>query len=331
MKLLRLDFKQLPLVSTFVLFILMFAFGSWRYTGFLSPQVFLNLFVDNSFLIIVAVGMTFVILSGGIDLSVGAIIALTSMIAASLIMNTGLSPWIVIPICLLIGSMIGFIQGCFIHFYNLQPFIVTLAGMFFARGTSYLISVETIAINHSFFDYMANTRIPVGGNNFISTSVVIALIVVIVATFMAHFTKFGRNVYAIGGNEYSAVLMGLPVGKTKITIYTISGFCASLAGIVFSFYMLSGYGLHANGLELDTIAAVVIGGTILIGGVGNIIGSVIGVLILGLIQTIIIFEGTLSSWWTKIAIGALLLFFIVLQRFIVIRSNLKKNTIAERR
>src|SRR5699024_12514376 len=127
----------------------MFVFGSVRYTGFLSPQVFLNLFVDNAFLIIVAVGMTFVILSGVIDLSVGAIIALTSMIAASLIMNVGLSPWIVIPICLLVGTLIGFIQGCLIQFYNLHPFIVTLAGLFFVRRTSYFIIVETIAINHN--------------------------------------------------------------------------------------------------------------------------------------------------------------------------------------
>src|SRR5690625_2305869 len=199
MKLLRLDFKQLPLVATFTLFIMMFVFGSMRYTGFLSTQVFLNLFIDNAFLIIVAVGMTFVILSGGIDLSVGAVIALTSMTAASLTMNAELSPWIVIPICLLMGSLIGLGQGCLIHFFNLQPFIVTLAGMFLARGTSYLISVETIAINNSFFDYMANTRIHLWGNNFISTSVIIALVVVIVAVFIAHFTKLGRNVYAIGG------------------------------------------------------------------------------------------------------------------------------------
>lgn len=324
MRHLRIDYKQLPLIATFVLFIMMFAFGSMRYTGFLSTQVFLNLFIDNAFLIIVAVGMTFVILSGGIDLSVGAVIALTTMTAASLTMNAELSPWIVIPICLLVGSLIGLIQGCLIHFYNLQPFIVTLAGMFFARGSSYLISVETISINHGFFDYMANTQIPLGGNNYLSTSVIIALAVIIIAVFMSHYTKFGRNVYAIGGNEQSAILMGLPVGKTKVAIYTISGFCASLAGIVFSFYMLSGYGLHANGLELDTIAAVVIGGTILTGGVGYVIGSVVGVLILGLIQTVIIFEGTLSSWWTRIAVGALLLFFIVLQRIIILKSKPKK-------
>jgi|SRR5690625_57404 len=326
MKNLRIDYKKLPLMTTIILFVLMFAFASLRYTGFLSIQVFLNLFVDNAFLIIVAVGMTFVILSGGIDLSVGAVIALTSMMAASLTMNAGLSPWLVIPICLLIGSLIGLGQGCLIHYFNLQPFIVTLAGMFFARGTSYLISVETIAIKSNFFDYMASTRIPLWGNNYISISVIIALIVVIAAMFIGHFTKFGRNVYALGGNEQSALLMGLPVAKTKITIYTVSGFCASLAGLVFSFYMLSGYGLHANGLELDTIAAVVIGGTILTGGVGYVIGSVVGVLILGLIQTVIVFEGTLSSWWTKIAIGVLLLFFIVLQRIIVSKSKPKEST-----
>ena len=328
MKRYKIDYKQLPLVATVVLFVMMFAFGSLRYTGFFSTQVFFNLFIDNSFLIIVAVGMTFVILSGGIDLSVGSVIALTSMVAASLTMNAGLSPWMVIPICLLIGSLIGFGQGCLIHFFNLQPFIVTLAGMFLARGLSYVISVETISINHSFFDSMANKRIFIG-DSFISSSVIIALLVVIIAVFIGHSTKFGRNVYALGGNEQSALLMGLPVGKTKIMIYVISGFCASLGGLVFTFYMLSGYGLHANGLELDTIAAVVIGGTLLTGGVGYVAGSVVGVLILGIIQTIIVFEGTLSSWWTKIAIGALLLLFIVLQRVIVIRSNAKKNTISE--
>ncbi|MRH41950.1 sugar ABC transporter permease YjfF [Aquibacillus halophilus] len=326
MKSLKLDYRQLPLLATFALFIMMYAFGSTRYTGFLSTQVFLNLFIDNAFLIIVAVGMTFVILSGGIDLSVGSVIALTSMVAASLVMNAQLSPWIVIPICLLVGSLIGLGQGCLIHFFNLQPFIVTLAGMFLARGLSYLISVETIAINNPFFDFMASSRIPLG-DSFISISVVIALVVVVLAVFVGHYSKFGRNVYALGGNEQSAVLMGLPVGKTKIMIYVISGFCASLAGLVFTFYMLSGYGLHANGLELDAIAAVVIGGTLLTGGAGYVAGSVVGVLILGIIQTIIVFEGTLSSWWTKIAIGALLLLFIVFQRVIVIRSKVKKSSV----
>ncbi|QGQ44786.1 galactofuranose ABC transporter, permease protein YjfF [Metabacillus sediminilitoris] len=327
-KRLQLDSKHLPLAATIGLFIMMFIFGSLRYTGFFSTQVFLNLFIDNAFLIVVAVGMTFVILSGGIDLSVGSIIALTSMVAASLTMNTGLSPVLVIPLSLLVGTVLGFCMGCFIHYFNLQPFIVTLAGMFLARGLCYLISVESITINNEFFSFMASTRIPVGGGNFISISVIIAMLVVIAAIFVAHFSKFGRNVYALGGSEQSALLMGLPVGKTKIMIYTVSGFCSSLAGLIFTFYMLSGYGLHANGLELDTIAAVVIGGTLLTGGAGYVAGSVVGVLILGIIQTVIVFEGTLSSWWTKIAIGALLLLFIVLQRVIVARSKTNQSSIA---
>ncbi|MFS0636826.1 galactofuranose ABC transporter, permease protein YjfF [Mesobacillus foraminis] len=324
----QLDSKHLPLAATIGLFIVMFLFGSLRYTGFFSTQVFLNLFIDNAFLIVVAVGMTFVILSGGIDLSVGSIIALTSMVAASLTMNAQLSPALVIPLSLLVGTVLGFSMGCLIHYFNLQPFIVTLAGMFLARGLCYLINVESITINNEFFSFMASTRIPVGGGNFISISVIIALLVVIAAIFVAHFTKFGRNVYALGGSEQSALLMGLPVGKTKILIYTVSGLCSSLAGLIFTFYMLSGYGLHANGLELDTIAAVVIGGTLLTGGAGYVAGSVVGVLILGIIQTVIVFEGTLSSWWTKIAIGALLLLFIVLQRVIVARSKTTQTSIA---
>jgi|SRR5690625_1675186 len=327
MKRLKMDYKQLPLLATIILFMLAFAFGSVRYKGFFSTQVFLNLFVDNAFLIIVAVGMTFVILSGGIDLSVGSVIALTSMISASLIMNVGLSPWIVIPICLLVGTLIGLGHGSLIQFFNLQPFIVTLAGMFLARGLSFVISVESIPIQNGFYSYMARTRIPVWGNYTISWSVVIALVVLFVAIYLLHFTKFGRNVYAIGGNEQSAELMGLPVAKTKILIYTINGFLASLGGVVFTFYMLSGYGLHTNGLELDAIAAVVVGGTLLTGGAGYVFGSLFGVLTLGIIQTIITFEGTLSSWWTRIAVGMLLFVFIVLQRLIVVRSEAKKTTI----
>lgn len=327
-KKMRINYRHAPLLVTLGLFCLMYGLGSLRYTGFASPQVFMNLFVDNAFMIIVAVGMTFVILSGGIDLSVGSVIALTTMICASLLENANLSPWIVIPIALLAGSSLGFVMGCCIHYFDLQPFIVTLAGMFFARGLCYVISVETIAIENEFFNQMASRQIPIG-DHFISYSVVIALVVVVVAAFIAHYTSFGRNVYALGGSESSALLMGLPVAKTKVLIYTLSGFCSALAGVVFCFYMLSGYGLHAMGLELNTIAAVVIGGTLLTGGVGYVAGSVVGVLILGIIQTIIIFEGTLSSWWTKIAIGVLLLFFIVMQRVIVLRTNANKTAVSK--
>jgi ribose/xylose/arabinose/galactoside ABC-type transport system permease subunit len=145
--------------------------------------------------------------------------------------------------------------------------------------------------------------------------------VLCVAAWVAHYTQFGRTMYAIGGNEQSAVLMGLPVRSTLIGIYAFSGFCSALAGVVFTFYMLSGYGLHAVGLELDAIAAVVIGGTLLTGGIGYVWGTLVGVMLLGLIQTLIMFDGSLSSWWTRIAIGGLLFFFCLLQRVFQARGR----------
>ncbi|MEK3876959.1 MULTISPECIES: galactofuranose ABC transporter, permease protein YjfF [unclassified Paenibacillus] len=309
-----LNRKYIPIVVTILLFIVMFTAGSFRYTGFFSLQVLMNLLVDNAFLLITAVGMSFVILSGGIDLSVGSVIALSTMVSASLVQQQGWPPAVVIPIVLLMGAVFGTAMGAIIHYFSIQPFIVTLAGMFLARGLCYVISIDTITIDNTFYTAMAQTRIPLPGGSFLSISAVIAILVVAAAIFTAHYTRFGRNVYALGGSEQSALLMGLPVARTKVLVYTLSGLCSALAGVVFTFYMLSGYGLHAVGFELDTIAAVVIGGTLLTGGVGYVLGTFFGVLIQGVIQTIISFEGTLSSWWTKIVIGLLLFIFILLQR-----------------
>lgn len=307
--------QYVPILVTVCLFGLMFAAGSFRYTGFFSLQVLLNLLIDNAFLLIIAVGMTFVIVSGGIDLSVGSVIALTTMISASLLQQ-GWSPAAVIPLVLLLGSLFGLGMGAIIHYFKIQPFIVTLAGMFLARGLCYVISINTITIDDTFYQKAAQTKIMLPGGNFISVSVIIALAVVAVGLYLAHYTRFGRNTYALGGSEQSAVLMGLPVGMAKMSVYLFSGFCSALSGVVFTFYMLSGYGLHAMGMELDAIAAVVIGGTLLTGGVGYIAGTFFGVMIQGVIQTIISFEGTLSSWWTKIVIGLLLFLFIILQRLL---------------
>lgn len=309
-----LDPKHWPLAVTVALFVALASFGSVFYTGFFSAQVFLNLLIDNAFLCIVAVGMTFVILSGGIDLSVGSVVALTTMVSASLVERHGWSLGTVLPLVLTIGLVFGAVQGFLIERFRLQPFIVTLAGMFLARGLCYLISIDSISIANEFYSQVSQTRIPVWGEASISVGAVIALVVLVAAAYVAHFTQFGRTMYAIGGNEQSAVLMGLPVRATLIGIYAFSGFCSALAGVVFTFYMLSGYGLHAVGLELDAIAAVVIGGTLLTGGVGYVFGTLLGVLLLGVIQTLIMFDGTLSSWWTRIAIGSLLFLFCLLQR-----------------
>jgi ribose/xylose/arabinose/galactoside ABC-type transport system permease subunit len=311
---LRVNPKYLPLATTICLFVAMATLGSVLYSGFFSAQVFLNLLVDNAFLIIVAVGMTFVILSGGIDLSVGSVVALTTMVSAALVEHHGWSPVAVIPLVLLMGTAFGAFMGFLIERFQLQPFIVTLAGMFLARGLCYLISVDSISITNDFYSEISQLRIPFWEDASLSIGAVIAVVVLLAAVFVAHCTPFGRAVYAVGGNEQSALLMGLPVRRTLVGVYTLSGFCSALAGVVFTFYMLSGYGLHASGMELDAIAAVVIGGTLLSGGVGYVAGTLFGVLMLGIIQTLISFDGTLSSWWTRIVVGVLLFVFCLLQR-----------------
>lgn len=317
----RLDSRFVPLAVTISLFVAMAGAGSALYEGFFAPQVFLNLLIDNAFLCIVAVGMTFVILAGGIDLSVGAVVALTTMISAQLVQQHGISPWVVFPLVLSIGALFGLAQGYLIQRFRLQPFIVTLAGMFLARGLCYLISTESISIAHPVYSAIAQARVPVGPRASLSVSAIIAIAVVLAAIWIAHSTRFGRAVYAVGGSEQSARLMGLPVDATVMRVYLLSGFCAALGGVTMTFYMQSGYSLHAVGLELDAIAAVVIGGTLLRGGVGYVAGTVLGVLILGIIQTLITFNGTLSSWWTRIVAGALLFMFCLLQRLLEARRR----------
>lgn len=327
---LRIDPRYTPTAAAAGLFVVMLAVGAVQFPNFLSAQVFLNLLIDHSFLIVVAVGMTFVILSGGIDLSVGAVVAL-SMILSAKMLRQGLNPGLVILLVLSMGFAFGTFQGWLIQYFDIQPFIATLAGMFLARGLCYVTSLDSIPIRDPFFTAMSQTRIgllfirtpdyqvfgqvivPVR-DAFVSPAVVIALVVVAIAFFVLHHTRFGRTVYAIGGSENSAVLMGLAVTRTKVLVYAISGFCAAMGGILWNLYSLSGFPRAGIGMELDAIAAVVVGGALLTGGYGYVIGSVVGVLILGLVQTFIEFDGTLSSWWTRIFIGTLLLVFILLQR-----------------
>ncbi|MEU8228173.1 galactofuranose ABC transporter, permease protein YjfF [Actinoplanes sp. NPDC048967] len=316
----RLDRRHIPVLATLALLALMYGLGVANYDNFSDTQVLLNVFVDNAFLLVVAAGMTFVILTGGIDLSVGAVVALTTVVAATLL-NDGWPAALVLPLVLLIGTTLGLGMGLVIHYFKVEPFIATLAGMFLARGLSLLINRNSIPITDPFWTAMAQERIRFGPGIFISTSVVIALVVVLAGAFVLAYTRFGRTVYAIGGNADSALLMGLPVGRTRIAVYTISGFLSALGGVLLSFYMLSGYSLHAQGMELDAIAAVVIGGVILTGGSGYLFGTVLGVLVLGLIQTILTFQGTLSSWWTRIVVGILLFAFIVLQRLVTRRAR----------
>ncbi|MFL0250218.1 galactofuranose ABC transporter, permease protein YjfF [Clostridium neuense] len=320
----KLNTAYIPIYATVALFLVLFIIGSALYQGFFSFQVFSNLFIDNAYLIVISIGETFTILTAGIDLSVGAMIAFVSMITAAMLKN-GVNPFVVIVFVLIVGIVFGTVQGILIQKFKLHPWIVTLAGMFFARGASYLISINTITINNYTFSTISRLRIPIAPGAFISINVIISLVVLIGAMYLLKYTRFGRTVYAIGGSENSAMLMGLPVAKTKILVYTFSGFCSALGGLLFTIYTLSGYGLHCNGTEMDAIAACVIGGIILTGGFGYVIGPLFGVLTTGIIQSLIMFNGTLNSWWTKIAVGMLLFIFIALQRVIVIRNEKKKE------
>jgi simple sugar transport system permease protein len=311
-----------PLLTTIVVFILVYVAGGQMYPAMQKPQVFFNLFINTASLLIVSIGMTFVILTKGIDLSVAGVIALTSAASAALLAN-GVSPVIVIPLMLLMGIALGFSMGWFIQYLKVEPFIVTLMGMFFARGMAYLITLTSLTIKDPFYRDLALTKIaiPFFDKAYVYIPSLVGPILLLVAIYLANYTRFGRTVYAIGNNEQSALLMGLPVARTKIIVYSFSGFCSALAGIVFSISLLSGYGGYAQGMELDAIASVVIGGTMLTGGVGNVIGTLYGVLINGTIVSILQFNGTLSSWWTRIGVGVLTLLFIGIQSLFYMRSK----------
>ena len=305
--------QNFPFYVTGALFIILFGIGSVAFEGFFSPQVFLNLFIDNAPLIIVTVGITFTIISGfgGIDLSVGAVVSLTCMSLAVMMRDTSLSPYLCMFLVLFIGIAVGLINGLLITYFRLQPFIVTLGTMFLCRGLTAILSRDSVPIDNQFYSDLA----------FFSVTVI--------ATIILRYTSFGRGVYAIGGNEQSARLMGLKVDSIRVRVYVISGFCAALGGITYSWIMLSGYTLHGLGMEMDAIASSVIGGTQLMGGVGFMPGTLLGVMIQGTILTLISFQGTLSAWWTKIVVGLLLCLFIIMQAVVNAHKSKLMNMNAE--
>ena len=319
------SFRHLSLAATVFVFLALYGFAAWKYEGFFTLRVFVNLLGDNSFLAIAAVGMTFVILSGGIDLSVGAVLAFTTIFIATLVGKHGVHPAAAIAMALGLGTLFGSGMGYLIHRYELPPFLVTLGGMFFARGIAFVVSQESVEIAHPFYAALQGFAIPLTERVALPATAMVFLLVFAVGVFLAHHTRFGRNVYAIGGSESSARLMGLPVARTKVTVYALSGLCSALAGVVASLYMGSGNPAIGVGFELDAIACVVIGGTLLSGGVGTLIGTLFGLLIYGTLKTTLDFA-SLNSWWLRIAIGGQLAVFILLQRFLSRTSPVLRPT-----
>lgn len=310
--------QHLPLLATAVVFLLLYGSAALRYDGFASWFQTTALIGDNASLGLAAIGMTFVIISGGIDLSVGAVIALSSIFLAKCLVAPELGGWSMttysaIPLTLCAGALFGAAMGSLILWFRLPPFLVTLAGMFVARGMALLLTEDKRLGIQGEPSLDPLVQFELFGFNLAG---VVFLVVTVIAIVIAQRTRFGRTVYAIGGNQHSAMLMGLPVGRTLVKTYALSGLCAAGGGVLHVIASQSGDASVGYLLELDAIAAVVIGGTLLTGGVGSIAGTLLGVLILAVITVIPTYEGDLNTWWTRIAIGGLLLVFIVLQRLL---------------
>ena len=338
MKTKKMNSNTILLLITIALFVVMYAIGCVIYgaKGFTHFQTFLNILINNAGLLCVACGTTCIMLTGGIDISVGALIAMDCMFLAVGMEEWGISAPVLCILVLLIGIVFGLVQGFCVGYLEIQPFIVTMAGMFFARGMTAVMSTNQVSIsNNAFFVGLANAKIklPFGGYvngkgvlqvPFMRITVVVALVVLVAVFLMLRYTKFGRSLYAVGGNEQSATMMGLDVKKTKLKAYVLGSFLCSIGGICYCLNTMSGSVRQALGLEMDAISSAVIGGTLLTGGVGNVIGTFFGVLINGTISTLVKTNGKLLSSWSSIAVAALLCFFIVLQSIFAKIKDSKK-------
>ena len=332
----QLNQTSFLLLITIGLFFVMYAVGCilFKDQGFARTQNFLNLFISNAGLIVIGIGMTVVMITGGIDISVGSFVAMGCMMLAWMMEKGGVGAVPAVIIVLITGIVFGLVQGFLVAYMDIQPFIVTLAGMFFARGMTAIISKDMISITNETFMAWAKAKIylPFGGylnkkgmmiQPYIYPTVIIALVLLVAAFIMLKYTKFGRSIYAVGGSQQSALMLGLNVRKVKLKAYVLDGFLCGVGSVLFCLNTLGGFVEQAKGFEMDAIASSVIGGTLLTGGVGNVVGTLFGVMIKATIEAFITFQGTLSSWWTRITIAALLCFFIVLQSILTMLKKKK--------
>ncbi len=327
MKKTKLNGNSVLLLITIVLFFVMYLGGCIIYSGkgFAHMQTFLNILINNAGLICVASGMTCVMLTGGIDISVGSLVAVDCMLLAVGIEHWGMSSSVLMVLVLAIGLVFGLAQGFCVAYLKIQPFIVTMAGMFFARGMTAVLCTDQVSIvSDPLFTKLSGTKIniPFGGYvnkkgvfqvPYIRASVVVALLIVVLIFLMLRYTRFGRSLYAVGGNQQSAALMGLNVKSVTMRAYVLNSFLTSIGGICYCLNTMCGTTQQASGMEMDAISSSVIGGTLLTGGVGNVIGSLFGVLINGTISSLVKTNGKLISSWANIITAILLCFFIVLQ------------------
>lgn len=336
-KLMGMTDTNLLLTITVVVFFLMYISAVvFLRAGFLKPQTFFLILNTNAALIILASGMSLVMITGGIDISVGGVTALVSMCCAVYLDQKGGSVFGAILIALAIGLAFGVFQGFLVAYLDIQPFIVTLAGMFFARGMTTVVNSNPFNVENKAFVALKNTRVIVPGMGsvnkkgiyvpaYVEIGVLVALLVVIVMFVLLRWTKMGRNFYAVGGNKQSALMLGINVKRTKFLSHLICGFLAGIGGFVYFLHVGSGSPSNALGAEMDAIASSIIGGTMLTGGVGNVVGTFFGVLSLSTIQNIVSSAGFDQAWWSGITRAVMLCLFLVVQS-LVMSARKKRNS-----
>lgn len=331
--LLGMSDTNLLLTITIVIFFLMYIGAVvFQGKGFLKPQTFFNILNNNAALIIAACGMSIVMINGGIDISVGGVAALVSMCCAVYLDKAGGSVPVAVLISIGIGLAYGVVQGYLVAYLEIQPFIVSLAGMFFARGMTTIVNTEPFNVVNEKFVALKNTRVIVPGmgsvnkkglyvNAYVEIGVIVALIVVLVFFCVLRWTKLGRSFYAVGGSRQSALMLGINVKRSRFFAHLICSTLAGIGGFVYFLHVGSGSPSHAMGMEMNAIASSIIGGTMLTGGVGNIIGTFFGVLSLSTIQNIVSSAGLDKAWWTGITIAVMLCIFLVIQSVVMAQKK----------
>ncbi|MCR4625720.1 MAG: sugar ABC transporter permease YjfF [Lachnospiraceae bacterium] len=327
---------QLLMTITISIFICMYmsAIG-FLGGGFLHVQQLFDMLNDNASLIIVSCGLTIVMIGGGIDISVGAVTSLVVM-SCVLYLSNGGNIFVSILLALGIGLTFGVVHGFLISYLEIQPFIVTLAGMFFARGMTTILSVNPQKVSHEGFSALRDIKIEIpwlgytakNGNLVparMELGVVIAFICVVAVFIVLKYVRLGRCFYAMGGNQQSALMLGINVKRTRFLSYVISGLLSGISGFVFMMHTGAGNATNAAGMEMNAIAASIIGGTLLTGGVGNVAGTFFGVMTLTTIKKIVVSSGLNDPWWQNITTGGMLCFFILLQSIVLTRRNIKKK------
>ena len=331
---------NLLLTITICTFVVMYVFGMIVFGGgFLNPQQFCDILNNNGYLFLVAFGLTIVMITGGIDISVGGTIALITMTCVVSMEDHGGGIFTSFLIAIAIGLLMGLVQGYFVAYLKIQPFIVTLAGMFFTRGMTIIVSkVPRTATNETFNALMEfYIKLPGIGhyakngrfiNSYIEVGVLIVIVVFILLWAMLKWTRFGRNLYAIGGNSESALMLGINVQRTKFFAYLLTGLLAGLGGFVYLLHTGAGNASNATQAEMQAIASSIIGGTLLSGGVGSVVGTLFGVMSLKTINSIVVASGLREPYWQSITIGLMLCFFILLQSIILSYRKRKLGNMA---